>query len=108
MADRECCLSVISAIAGDNYTVYFSCNDGAVRKFNMKPMIEKIRAFAPLADHHVFRNNLIVFKGTIAWLTDKNLGIGVTPLTLFKGAHVVEKSERNEFSRALEFEAGAK
>ncbi len=101
-------LFVVSAIAGDDYTVYFSCNDGTVRKFDMKPMIEKIRAFAPLVDHYLFRKNLIVIKGTIAWVMDNPPGIGVTPFTLFEGAHIVEKAEGNEFSRALESEAKAK
>ena len=58
---------VYQAVAGEDYTVYAYMNDGAVRRFDMKPLIEKGGVFQCLGDETLFREKLTVIGYTVAW-----------------------------------------
>ena len=58
---------VYQVVAGDDYTVYAYLNDGSMRLYNAKPLIEKGGMFAPLKDKSVFVKTLTVINNTIAW-----------------------------------------
>ena len=58
---------VFQAVAGDDYTVYAYMNDGAMRRFDVKPFLEKGGIFEPLRDKEIFQKALTVIGNTIAW-----------------------------------------
>lgn len=58
---------VYQAVAGEDRVVYVYMNDGAVRRFDVKPLIEKGGVFRCLEDERVFREKLTVIGNTVAW-----------------------------------------
>lgn len=58
---------VVQAVAGEDYCVHAYFSDGAIRKIDMKPLIEKGGVFAQLSDAAFFGRRLTVMGGTVAW-----------------------------------------
>lgn len=58
---------IFQAVAGDDYTVYAYLNDGSVRLFDAKQMIDRGGVFECLKDKVVFEKTLTVIGSTIAW-----------------------------------------
>lgn len=63
---------VFQAVPGDNYIVYAYMNDGAVRLFDAKYLVEKGGVFEPLKDKEVFNKTLTVIGNTVAWDLEGN------------------------------------
>lgn len=91
---------VFQAVAGENYTVYAYMNDGSMRLFNAKPLIDKGGVFAPLKDKATFKNTLTVMNGTIAWDLQGNRDeyncIDVAPEAVFDSPMVDDIPEKDE------------
>jgi hypothetical protein len=85
---------VYQAVAGDDYTVYAYMNDGSMRLYNAKPLIEKGGIFKPLKDKQTFRERLTVINGTIAWdlqgTRDASQCIDVDPLDIYSSSPLVD------------------
>lgn len=79
---------VYQAVAGDNYKVYAYMNDGSMRLFDAKPLIDKGGVFEPLKNNETFKNTLTVMNGTVAWdlqgSRDEYNCIDVDPETVFE------------------------
>ena len=58
---------VYQAVPGDNYIVYAYMNDGSMRAYDVKPLINKGGVFKVLRDVKVFCETLTVLNNTIAW-----------------------------------------
>ena len=58
---------VLQVIPTDDYCVYAYFNDGSVRLFNAKPLIEPGTVFEPLQNIDFFKSKLAVINDTIAW-----------------------------------------
>ena len=58
---------VLQVVPTDNYGVYAYFNDGSVRLFDVKPLIEPGTVFEPLQDIAFFKSRLAVINDTIAW-----------------------------------------
>ena len=78
---------IYQAVAGKNYVVYAYMNDGRIRMFDVKPLIEKGGVFSKIADEDVFKNTLTVINGTVAWDLNKDRDettcLDVDPITVF-------------------------
>lgn len=78
---------VYQAVPGKDRTVYAYLNDGSVRKFDVKPFIEKGGIFECLRDEHIFRQTLTVLGNTIAWdlaqTRDESKCIDIDPFDVF-------------------------
>lgn len=84
---------VYQAIPGDGYSVYAYLNDGTVRLFDVKDLIERGGVFSQIADLARFRSALTVMNHTVAWdLTgtrDATACIDIDPFTIYENAPVV-------------------
>ena len=82
------------ALAGEDFTVFAYCNDGAVRLLDAKPLIKIGGVFAKLADPDFFRDRLTIMNGTVAWDVagnrDATACIDIDPETIFETAPVVK------------------
>ena len=58
---------VLQAVAGENFTVYLYFNDGSVRLYGAKPLLELGGVFEPLRDEDFFKSRLTVLNDTAAW-----------------------------------------
>lgn len=58
---------VLQAVAGENFTVYLYFNDGSVRLYDAKPLLELGGVFEPLRDEDFFKSRLTVLNDTAAW-----------------------------------------
>ncbi len=79
---------VFQAVAGENYTVYAYMNDGSVRLYDAKPLIQKGGIFQKIADETVFKETLTVLNHSIAWDINGNRDeyhcIDIDPFDVFK------------------------
>lgn len=86
---------VLQAVATDDFQVYAYFNDGSVRLFDVKPLIQSGTVFEPLRDIEVFRSALTVLNDTVAWdFSGKRDGsdcIDLDPEMLFDLPAVCEK-----------------
>ena len=84
---------VVQTIAGPNYTVYAYFSDGAIRRFDMKPLIGKGGVFDCLKDKTFFASRLTVLNDTVAWDVsgryDPSDCIDIDPFVLYE-AEIVE------------------
>jgi hypothetical protein len=84
---------IVSAKANDDFTLILEFNNGAIKKFDVKPYLE-IGIFRELKDPNYFKNFRLVF-GTVQWNNEQDF----SPDTLYlEGVSVSE----NEFSNNLE------
>jgi len=68
MLDKMFCPSVLQAVPGKGYSVYAYMNDGSVHLFDMSSLMAEPKGiFKQIADLEVFRNQLTVMNGTVAW-----------------------------------------
>ncbi len=78
---------VYQAVAGKNYMVYAYLNDGSMRAFDVKPLIEQGGIFKKIKEEAVFKNTLTVLNGTVAWDIAGNRNeyecIDIDPMTIF-------------------------
>jgi hypothetical protein len=76
---------VLQVIPTDVYT-YF--NDGSVRFFDVKTLIQSDTVFAPLQDINYFKSKLAVINDTIAWDIGGNRNtqkcIDIDPFVIFE------------------------
>lgn len=59
--------SVFMVEPHDNFTVSVYFDDGKVKSFNAKPLIEKGGIFAQLEDVKFFKERCVVLNHTLAW-----------------------------------------
>lgn len=85
--------TVVQAIAGDDFTVYAYCNDGAVRLVDVKPLIARGGVFTAISDPAAFKGLLTVMNDTVAWDVagnrDETKCIDLDPINIFKTAPIV-------------------
>lgn len=78
---------VYQAVAGKNYMVYAYLNDGSMRAFDVKPLIEQGGIFEKIKEETIFKNTLTVLNGTVAWDIAGNRNeyecIDIDPMTIF-------------------------
>ena len=81
---------VVAAEALDNYTLRLTFNNGSVKTFDCKPLIQQFPVFGPLQDIQKFHN--IALDGwTVTW---ENGSIDIAPEYLYeKGVAVYEPHE---------------
>jgi len=81
---------VVQAVAGDGYCVNAYFSDGTIRKFDMKPLIDKGGVFAQLSDATFFSSRLTVMGGTVAWDVagnrDETKCIDLNPFNLYENS----------------------
>lgn len=86
--------SIVQAVAGEDFTVYAYCNDGAVRLIDVKPLISKGGVFAPLADVEFFQEKLTILNDTVAWdiagNRDETACVDLDPCWIFEAAPIVD------------------
>ena len=58
---------VIQAVPGADKTVFAYFSDGRIKKYDMKPLIEKGGVFDRLKEEAFFRGAITVLNGTVAW-----------------------------------------
>lgn len=90
--------AVWQAVAGENYTVCAYMNDGTVRLYDAKPLIEKGGVFGALRDKELFEKRLTVLNDTIAWDLSGNRDpadcIDVDPFTVADCPDVTENFKK--------------
>jgi len=81
---------VVAAEALDNYVLRLTFNNGSVKTFDCKPLIQQFPVFGPLQDKQKFHN--ITLDGwTVTW---ENGSIDIAPEYLYeKGVAVYEPQE---------------
>lgn len=88
---------IYQAVAGKNYMVYAYLNDGSVREFDVKPLINQGGVFQKIEDETIFRDTLTILNGTVAWDIAGNRNeyecIDIDPMTIFKCPIVPEIPE---------------
>lgn len=84
---------VVQAIAGDDFNVFAYFSDGTVRRYDVKPLIERGGVFAKLADAAFFAERLTVMGGTVAWDVaggwDETRCIDLDPFSVYERSTVV-------------------
>lgn len=85
---------VYQAVAGKDFTVYAYLNDGSVRLFDVKPMIERGGIFKQIADKKIFKEKLTVLNGSVAWdiagNRDESQCIDIDPCGIFESPIVFD------------------
>ncbi len=84
---------IISAQAGDDFTLILKFNDGTLKRFDAKPYLE-IGIFKELKNLNYFKNFRIAF-GTVQWKNEQDF----SPDTLYLESVPVNE---NEFSSNFE------
>ena len=88
---------IYQAVAGEDYMVYAYLNDGSMRAFDAKTLIEQGGIFEQIRDKSVFKNTLTVLNGTVAWDIAGNRNeyecIDIDPVTIFHCAAVSDIPE---------------
>lgn len=85
---------VFQVVPGEDYAVYAYMNDGAVRLFNAKPLIDKGGVFEPLKDKELFHKALTVIGNTVAWDLEGNRDeyrcIDIDPFEIYESPIVTD------------------
>jgi len=85
---------VLQVIPTNDYGVYAYFNDGSVRLFDTKPLIEPGTVFEPLQDIDYFKSKLAVINDTIAWDIGGNRNpcecIDLDPFVIFEQPAVAD------------------
>ena len=84
---------VYQAVAGENYKVYAYMNDGSMRLYNVKPLIDGGGVFESLRNKQTFKDTLTVLNGTIAWdlegTRDESKCIDIDPFDVYETGVIV-------------------
>ena len=75
---------VISANANDNFTLDIGFSDGTLRRFDMKPYLDK-GVFRELKDINYFRRFRLAY-GTVQWKNEQD----IAPETLYVESKILE------------------
>jgi len=85
---------ILQVIPTNDYGVYAYFNDGSVRLFDAKPLIEPGTVFEPLQDIEFFKSKLAVINDTIAWDIGGNRNpckcIDLDPFVIFEQPAVAD------------------
>lgn len=88
---------VIQAIPGEGRNIYCYFSNGAIRKYDVGPLIDRGGVFEVLRDEDTFRNKLTVMNNTVAWdiagSFDRAKCIDLDPFTLYDGEAVRDPLE---------------
>jgi hypothetical protein len=89
---------VLQVVPTDNYEVYAYFNDGSVRRFDVKPLIQPGTVFEPLSNLQFFKEKLAVINHTVAWDMGGNrnptLCVDLDPFTIFENPPVRDPLDR--------------
>lgn len=79
---------VLQVVPTDDWQIYAYFNDGAVRLFDVKPLIRKGTVFEPLSDILFFKSKATVINDTAAWDIgggrDPRKCVDIDPFTLYE------------------------
>ncbi len=96
--------SVVQAVPAKDRIVFAYMNDGSIRRFDMKPLIESGGVFEPLRNPEVFASAITVLNDTVAWDLDGNRDpaacIDIDPFILFEQPAVHDPLAEGESVRA--------
>jgi len=88
---------VLQVLPTDDFKVYAYLNDGSVRLYDAKPLLQKNTVFEPLMDLETFKEKLAVINDTIAWdmggNRDESKCIDIDPFTVFENKVVADPLE---------------
>ena len=80
--------SVLQVVPTDDYQVYAYFNDGSVRLFDVKPIIQPGTVFASLENLGLFKKTLAVINNTVTWDMEGNRDpqkcVDLDPFVLFE------------------------
>ena len=89
--------AVVQAMAGEDFTVYAYFSDGSIKRFDVKPLIQRGGVFSKLADEKLFQSALTVLNDTIAWdftgRYDSTQCIDIDPFEVYEGENVRDPLE---------------
>jgi hypothetical protein len=78
---------IVQVAPTDNFEVYAYCNDGAVRLYDVKPLLRPGTVFESLRDITIFKEKLSVINDTVAWDMsgdrDPRKCLDIDPFTIF-------------------------
>ena len=78
---------VLQVVPTNDYKIYIYFNDGSVRLFDAKPLIQHGTVFEPLADINIFKSKIAIINKTVAWdfegKRDPCKCVDLDPLVLF-------------------------
>lgn len=77
---------VLSVTANDDYTLDLKFDDGAIRRFDVKPYLE-YEIFKELKDQSYFKRVRVAF-GTVQWPNEQD----ISPETLYLESSVIESA----------------
>jgi len=84
---------VCQVFPNESYGLYVYFNDGSVRFYDVRHLLNKDTVFEPLQDINVFKSTLTILNDTVAWdlkgNRDERDCIDIDPLVLFE-APIVE------------------
>lgn len=87
---------VIQVIPTDEYTVYVYFDDGSIKLYDAKEIIQK-GVFQPLKDIQLFKDACTVLNGTLAWdlngTYDETSCLDIDPFTLYEDCPEVDEPE---------------
>ena len=85
---------VVQVVPTDNFEVYAYLNDGSIRLYDTKPLLQKNTVFEPLMDIQTFKEKLTVINDTIAWDMGGNRDsykcIDIDPFTIYENQPVAD------------------
>ncbi len=86
--------NIVQAVAGEDFTVFAYCEDGAIRLVDIKPLLAKAGVFTPIADPVFFRERLTILNDTVAWdMTcgrDETACVDLDPYEIYAAAPIVD------------------
>lgn len=86
--------TVVQAVPGQERAVYAYFSDGAIRQFDVSPLIKDGTVFQKLADESFFREAITVLNGTVAWDVsghfDPTTCIDLDPFTLYDAMPIAD------------------
>jgi len=85
---------VLQIVPTNDYCVYVYFNDGSVRLFNVKPLIQPDTVFEILHDIELFKSRVTVLNDTVAWDIngdrDPRKCIDLDPIVIFEQPAVAD------------------
>jgi hypothetical protein len=88
---------VVQVYPQSDFSVVVYFDDGRLKKFDARPLLEKGGVFLPLRDEALFRTKCTVMNGTLAWdlsgVRDETTCIDIDPIEIWSGSSDVEEPE---------------
>ena len=88
---------VVQAVAGPDKSVYAYFSDGAITRFDVRPLIDRGGIFSRLEDEAFFSQALTVLNGTVAWdvsgAYDPTTCIDIDPFLVYEAPRVSDPLE---------------